>query len=318
MKRRPTTLLALTLALPAIGGAAAEPAPEPRPTRVERRLDVVRHVRPGPGAGDHVTHVSLLGDGLGARKKDAPFTATAITEIDQPLADGNRIRQRSASAVARDRAGRTRREVALGAVGPLLAAGEAPRLVHLHDPVAGTDVTLDPARKIAFKAPRAEPRVAPPPGEKGDAVTEEDRRIVVGGPHAPLPIGLPPPSATPLVIPLVDGVPPGGAAPAREELGTQVIEGLKAQGTRTTITIPPGKVGNERPIAIVTERWVSPELGLVVLSKHSDPRLGTTTYRLTAIERREPSAATFEIPAGFTIEEAPATSLHRRRLPVGR
>jgi len=45
-----------------------------------------------------------------------------------------------------------------------------------------------------------------------------------------------------------------------EDLGTQTIEGLSAQGKRETVTIPAGQIGNERPIEIVTETWFSPEL----------------------------------------------------------
>jgi hypothetical protein len=50
---------------------------------------------------------------------------------------------------------------------------------------------------------------------------------------------------------------------------------------RTTITIPAGEIGNERAIEIVSERWYSPELQLVVMTRHSDPRTGETVYRLT-------------------------------------
>ena len=45
-----------------------------------------------------------------------------------------------------------------------------------------------------------------------------------------------------------------------ESLGKQNIEGVEAEGTRTTVTIPAGKIGNELPIDIVSERWYSPAL----------------------------------------------------------
>src|SRR2546422_3859902 len=35
-----------------------------------------------------------------------------------------------------------------------------------------------------------------------------------------------------------------------ESLGSQMIEGVRADGTRTTITIPAGAMGNEQPILI--------------------------------------------------------------------
>jgi hypothetical protein len=86
----------------------------------------------------------------------------------------------------------------------------------------------------------------------------------------------------------------------KEDLGTQVIEGIQAQGYRTVTTIPAGEIGNERPIEIVSERWYSPDLQVVVMSRHSDPRMGETKYRLTNISRAEPPRSLFEPPAGYT------------------
>jgi hypothetical protein len=71
------------------------------------------------------------------------------------------------------------------------------------------------------------------------------------------------------------------------------------------VTIPAGEIGNERPIQIVDERWYSPELQTVVMTKHSDPRFGETVYRLTNIDRNEPARALFEVPADFTIKDGP-------------
>jgi hypothetical protein len=89
----------------------------------------------------------------------------------------------------------------------------------------------------------------------------------------------------------------------KESLGGQIIEGVNAEGTRVTFTIAAGKIGNERPIVTVNERWYSPELQTVVLSKNSDPRMGETTYRLTNIVRSEPDPALFQVPADYTVNE---------------
>jgi len=89
----------------------------------------------------------------------------------------------------------------------------------------------------------------------------------------------------------------------RESLGTQTIEGVQAEGTRVTFTIPAGKIGNERPIVTVNERWYSQELQAVVMSKNSDPRMGETNYRLTNIVRSEPDPGLFQIPADYTVKE---------------
>jgi len=89
----------------------------------------------------------------------------------------------------------------------------------------------------------------------------------------------------------------------QESLGTQAIEGVTAEGTRVTFTIPAGKIGNDRPIVTVNERWYSPELQTVVLTKNSDPRMGETTYRLTNINRSEPDPSLFQVPADYTVDE---------------
>ena len=89
----------------------------------------------------------------------------------------------------------------------------------------------------------------------------------------------------------------------QEQLGSQTIEGVVAEGTRVTFTIPAGKIGNERPIVTVNERWYSPELQTIVLSKNSDPRMGETTYRLTNIDRSEPDPSLFQVPADYKVEE---------------
>src|SRR5262245_31037552 len=97
--------------------------------------------------------------------------------------------------------------------------------------------------------------------------------------------------------------PPNAGARSSESLGKQMIEGVEAEGTRTTITIPTGKIGNDRPLEIVSERWESPALQVVVLSKLKDPFVGETTYRLVNIKSGEPSPELFEIPSDYTIEE---------------
>ncbi len=90
----------------------------------------------------------------------------------------------------------------------------------------------------------------------------------------------------------------------KEDLGKQTVEGVEAEGTRYTTTIPAGEIGNEQPIEMVQESWFSPELQTLVMSKHSDPRFGESTYRLTNINRAEPPRSLFEVPSDYTIQEA--------------
>lgn len=88
-----------------------------------------------------------------------------------------------------------------------------------------------------------------------------------------------------------------------ESLGNQTIEGVTAEGTRVTLTIPAGEIGNTLPIEIVDETWYSSEFQLVVMSKHRDPRSGETTYRLINLSRSEPDRSLFEVPADYTVQE---------------
>ncbi|MEP7075741.1 MAG: hypothetical protein ABI878_08010, partial [Acidobacteriota bacterium] len=90
----------------------------------------------------------------------------------------------------------------------------------------------------------------------------------------------------------------------KESLGTQNVEGVQAEGTRSTTTIPAGAVGNERPIEIVYERWYSKDLQMIIVSKHNDPRIGEQTYRLTNIVRGEPSSTLFSPPADYKVIES--------------
>lgn len=97
-----------------------------------------------------------------------------------------------------------------------------------------------------------------------------------------------------------EGVSSGGRRKT-ESLPRQNIEGVAAEGTRHTLTIPAGEIGNTLPIEVVDETWYSPELQVVVMRKHRDPRTGETIYRLTNLKRSEPDRALFEVPADYTI-----------------
>jgi hypothetical protein len=82
------------------------------------------------------------------------------------------------------------------------------------------------------------------------------------------------------------------------------IEGVQAQGTRTTTTIPAGDIGNDRPINIVDERWYSPDLQMTIMTKHSDPRSGETNFALKNINRSSPPPTLFEVPSDYTVATA--------------
>jgi len=129
-------------------------------------------------------------------------------------------------------------------------------------------------------------------------------KVVIGGPLLPDGPPSPPPSAD-VVFVRKEQIPGEQAQTASTDLGAQVVEGVLANGTRTTLTIPAGQIGNDRPITIVTEVWTSPDLKTIVYSRRSDPRTGEQTFRLTNIQRTEPDAALFTVPPDFTFIDGP-------------
>ena len=87
-----------------------------------------------------------------------------------------------------------------------------------------------------------------------------------------------------------------------EDLGTQVIEEIPAEGKRRITTWPVGFIGNDRPITNVSEWWTSPDLKEVILRKTNDPRSGERTHKLVNINRSEPDPSLFEPPSNYTVE----------------
>lgn len=202
--------------------------------------------------------------------KGNPFSAKVVTESKQVLADGNLIVRNNVASVARDGEGRTRSEQSLREFGPAWAG--AASVVFIQDPTAAVVYVLEPQSKLARKRAAAVAETASQPAD-----------IQRGAPKT-----------EPTSI-------------KTEWIGTQIIEGLQAEGTRITRTLAAGQAGNERVLEIVSDSWFSGELQAIVMNRTTDPRLGETIYRLTEIQRGEPLHSLFEIPAGYSIsEELPA------------
>ena len=256
--------------------------------------------------------------------KGAPYSAEAVTETIQTLGDGNRIVNRITSMVYRDSEGRTRREQSLKGLG-IFGTGEEPfKTIFINDPVAGVTFALDSRSHTAHKSvpfrfelntkkgegQHFEFKVAPPGAAASGSVIMAAPLGAMPGTRAPHP------PVDQFTLRTEAGVgetfifrsKPNNANEVKEQLGKQNIEGVEAEGTRTTVTIPAGEIGNERAIEIVSERWYSPELQLVVMTRHSDPRTGETTYKLTNINRTEPAKSLFEVPSDYTIKEGPGVA----------
>jgi len=97
----------------------------------------------------------------------------------------------------------------------------------------------------------------------------------------------------------------GRADAKTESLGTKTLEGVTVEGTKTTFEIPAGELGNDKPMQVVTENWFSPELQMMVMSRHVDPLSGEHVFRMINIKRMEPAASLFMVPSDFKIEGPP-------------
>ncbi len=269
------------------------------------------------------THAGIEGKVV----KGVPFSAEGVTETERTLADGTKITKKTTSKIYRDSQGRTRREMTLGAVGPWVAEGESATTITIHDPVAGRMYVMheggEQAKTIDILQPRHDVEITTLRKGDGAHVTQEieisqsksserteessTRRVWVG-------------KGEDSAVSLHDFsgatgkgmVFTGAKEEQREDLGVRTIEGVLAKGTRTTRTIPEGKIGNDRPITVTTESWYSDELGITVMKKTNDPLSGNVTYKLTNISRAEPDPSLFETDIGVEVDQGALMEKHIR------
>ena len=78
--------------------------------------------------------------------------------------------------------------------------------------------------------------------------------------------------------------------------------------------IPATTGGSGADIVVVTERWYSPELKIQLLVRIIDPRGGNTS-EVTNLDRGEPDASEFQIPADYKIETVVARGKQAERVP---
>jgi hypothetical protein len=248
-----------------------------------------------------------------------PYSAEATTEFAQVLGDGNKIARKSVVRIYRDSDGRTRREE-LGTDGTV-------KSVSIFDPVAHVSYVLDPPTRTARKSasrvayPAAASTLSEEERKRIEARTEVDRGSAgAGGIVLAAPAGAPPALTEELrkrqqseIAAGAGGRGRGVMQPAtwmpqdakQESLGQKAIEGVIADGKRVTTVLPAGAIGNQQPITVQTEQWFSPDLEILLMTRHSDPRTGDTAYTVTNILRAEPQASLFDVPADYTILESP-------------
>ena len=298
MKKVWTVLFVLAVAAPASAQrGAGEPGQSPEVARYAESLQKI--------TGEVRARTAVEGRII----PNAPYSAEAVTESTQVLADGNRINRKSVTRVFRDGEGRTRREEVNDA-GTVIS-------ISIVDPVAHVTYVLNPASRTAYRdgvriampggfgtspevmrgrAPEPATRVEPQERVKQKIEEAAGTRVVPPGPPPP-----PPPAPTAERVAVERST---AGSTSREDLGTQTIEGVAATGSRTTTTIPAGAIGNLQPIKAVVEQWFSSDLGVIVMTKHSDPRVGETIYRLQSIVRAEPDRSLFTLPPDYTLKES--------------
>jgi hypothetical protein len=199
---------------------------------------------------------------------NAPFSAEATT-VWLPPASSGKASLRATARYYRDSAGRVRVEQSF------IGQGTRPQHIILAtDTDSRTAYVLDPvARTVSTPAPRELTQMMVGDGGFNQFVLVKSmRRFLVF-------------FVTPDTVETVSG-------PSEESLGRRSIAGLRATGTRFVTRVPGFDNGR-------AERWVSPELQLVVYSRSEDTRFGILEYQLTNISRSDPPAELFDVPEEY-------------------
>lgn len=319
---RHVLLTAIVLGITVPGAAHATQQVQLTPEQKEKlaKLEAIereaQNASPSPEVArkQMLEKVAVLGAKMAVEARtiaNAPYSAEALTESTQTLADGNRIVRKTVTRIYRDGEGRTRREQ--------VNENGVVESVSIVDPIAMTSVVLQPETRTAYRdrALLMMPTVEGSSGGGGRGMVRsaggdtdpesaqiraklklelEERTKAAAMPPPP------PPAPGPETRVVLEGTPAGKTV--REDLGRQNVEGVAATGSRSTTTIPAGAIGNLQPLKIVSEQWFSPDLQVLVMTKHSDPRTGETTYRLQGIVRAEPDRSLFTVPPDYNLKES--------------
>jgi hypothetical protein len=199
---------------------------------------------------------------------NAPFSAEATT-VWQPPASTGQASLHATARYYRDSAGRVRVEQSLVGQGT-----RAQHIILVPEADSKTAYVLDPAARTASTpVPRGLAQMMVGDGGLNQFVLLKSmRRFLVF-------------FVRPDNVESVSG-------PSEGSLGQSSIEGIRVTGTRFVTRVPGSDNGR-------AERWVSPELKLVVYSRSEDTHYGVLEYQLTNISRSEPRAELFEVPEGY-------------------
>src|ERR1700722_19982007 len=247
-----------------------------------------------------ISRMKVIGmeGGVMSDVKGAPYRADQITETTQTLGDGTRIHNEHQVTIYRDSQGRVRRET--------------PEQISIWDPNSGVSYTLDSKNMTANKMQVSVSVTSGNSGNVGFSVrtqTGAGPGAMAGGNDIrvlkTLMAGAGDSEGGPMTATFGRAELKAAAAGVsnKETLGTQILEGVSAQGERRTSTIEAGAIGNDRPIQTATEHWYPPDLKMDVMTRHSDPRSGEEMTRLINISRAEPDPSLFQVPPGYQINE---------------
>ncbi len=212
-----------------------------------------------------------------------PFSADVVEENDRFLADGNHIHFEVHGKFFRDSEGRMRTETEA----PVFNSDSKP-FVHINitDLVEGRIIFLDVEHKTATVTHLGQPASH---ASLGPALPAEKNSKAQTAP----------------AISTVRRSVPATPDPAPEDLGTTQIEGFTVMGTRSTHIMDAGLIGNDKPIATMTERWFSTDLKMDLVNISESPDAGKHVRKLINIRAGEPDPLLFQVPADFTVKEMP-------------
>ena len=258
----------------------------------------------------------------GATITGAPFSAEEVNESVQTLPDGTHIRQTlPGSKTYRDAMGRTRteRQPFRGMFGNHADKPEGPTIVEINDPVAHAKYLFVLGDSVVHhqQLPTDPAAQTAPIQAEGDrqlpAKVEVTSQPAVGA-LEPANNALKTISSDkkcPVIGPEQQAVPDESFPKTTvENLGTQIVEGIPAEGMRNTTTFPVDWMGNDRPITTISETWTSPDIKEIILTQSNDPRSGENTHKLINISRSEPDPGLFEPPPGTMKNEDGAFTLN--------
>lgn len=208
----------------------------------------------------------------------APFSGIVKSTFEQKLADGNSIHGVMRTRQARDSTGKTRTEFAQGCERGEDGQPQEMLNVSVFDPILKTTMNWQ-VNQFAM------PKVV---------------RIVH---QNEVPVKQPSPEELAERQKIAQVRQPSKEEFRTENLGTKSFHGVTAQGSRKVRTIPAGEEGNDLPLEVVEEYWVSKQLGLAVMIVRDDPRQGRTTAEFEELNVGEPDPALFAVPAGYKVED---------------